>query len=501
MRSSEEASMVRIRQATDCDVLVAGAGPAGAVAAAYLAGAGYDVWLLDKERFPRDKVCGDFVGPVGLVELLRLGVTRLAVYRETNTISTASCHLDGEALVTAPIPPLPGLPPFGRVIPRLQLDEWILDAARAAGATIVEDCRVKNVQPDDDSVLVEAERGRRTLRLRTRLLIGADGSNSIVARVLRGRTPLDRNRIVAVRGYYENVTGPSDRADLYFCGDSFPGYCWLFPTGDGTANVGVGVASQTLPDTKFALKSLLQNLIERDPALKTRLRHARIMTKVSGWPLTTYDHRLPVVWDRVMLAGDAAGLINPLNGEGIQYALLSGRWAAHHALQGLANDALCKADLLPYAQTVARELRYDMAISNMIVQLIRNRRLNPVWLRALRIIGTAARVQPGYAVITGGVLAGLIPASYLLGRQIILGSIRQAAISLGGEALGRSLTDPLAILRDGLDAGTAGLGLALDTLRDPRGSLHWGRGVVENAAELAGQVYRDTVGRYLPGGV
>lgn len=491
--------MARIRQSTDCDVLVAGAGPAGAVAACHLASAGCRVWLLDKERFPRDKVCGDFVGPVGLVELLRLGVSRLPEYQQTNRIATASCHLDGENLVTAPIPPLPDLPPFGRVIPRKQLDQWTVDAAQAAGATILEECRVRNVQPGDDAVLVETEHGRRTVRLRARLLIGADGSNSIVARTLRGHAPADHNRIVAVRGYYENVAGPADRADLFFSAESFPGYCWLFPTGAGTANVGVGVASLTLPDAKFALKPLLQRLIDSDPALGERLRDARITTRVSGWPLTTYDHRLPLVWDRVMLVGDAAGLINSLNGEGIQYALLSGRWAATHALGSLARDALRQAELLPYARTVEHELRYDMAMSNLIVQLIRNRRLNPVWLRALRIIGTAARTQPGYAAIAGGVLAGLVPASHLLGREIIIGSIRQAAVSLGGTALARSLADPAGLLRESAGAGKAGARIALDSLRDPRSSLQWGWGVVASATELVTRISQDLSRRLKPG--
>ena len=487
--------MICIKQSNDCDVLIVGAGSAGAVAAFYLAKAGVKVCLLDKQSFPRDKVCGDFIGPVGLVELLRLGVTRQLVYQQTNRIFSASCYLDGEQLVSAPIPPISGLPPFGRVIPRMQLDQWVLEAARNAGAAILEGYRVKDVLLHNNAVTVVAEHGKRTSRMRARLLLGADGSNSIVARVLRGHVPADHDRIVAVRAYYENVAGPHDQADLYFSGDSFPGYCWLFPTGEGGANVGVGVASQTMPQTKFALKSLLQQLIERDHALSRRLRHARIVTKVGGWPLTTYNHRLPIVWDRVMLVGDAAGLINPLNGEGIQYALLSGRWAAHYAIQGLCHDTLAQSHLMPYAQTVENELRYDMAISNMIVQLIRNRSLNPLWLRALQVIGTAAREQPGYAAIAGGVLAGLVPANNLLGQKIIWGSIKQAAISLGGEAIVRSIYDPVGSLRDGFDVSKAGVKMAFDTMRNPLGSLEWGVGVTGSATELTKQVYRDAVGR------
>jgi geranylgeranyl reductase family protein len=487
--------MIAIRQPNDCDVLIIGAGPAGAVAAYYLAHAGCQVWLVDKHSFPRDKVCGDFVGPVGLVELLHLGITRDVVYQQSNKINQASVYLNGDQLVTAPIPVIPGLPPFGRVIPRLQLDQWIFDAARRAGVHFVENCRFKNVHHHPDAITAVVEQGKQTSRIRARLLIGADGSNSVVARTLRGHTPPDHDRIVAVRAYYENVATPHDCCDLYFSSDSFPGYCWLFPTGEGTANVGVGLASQTVPAGKRALKSLLQQLTEQDKALGQRLRHAKVMGKVAGWPLTTYDHRQRIVWDRVMLTGDAAGLINPLNGEGIQYALLSGRWAAYYAIQGLYHDQLSKQRLHAYAQTVENELRYDMAISNMIVQLIRNRHLTPVWLQALHIIGSAAREQPGYASIAGGVLAGLIPANNLLGYQIIGGTIKQAALSVGGDALYRSITDPAGAMQSGVNVGRAGVRMAFDVLRDPMATAKWGMGVTTQAAELAMQYSRDVAGK------
>jgi menaquinone-9 beta-reductase len=482
--------MIRIQQSFDCDVLIIGAGPAGATAAYYLARAGVNVWLLDKEVFPRDKVCGDFVGPVGLLELSYMGVTRDADFLKSNKINFASLFLNAQEIVAAPIPAITDLPPYGRVIPRKQLDQWIVNAACAAGARLMEACTLKQVELRQHAVVATVEQSKKSAQFRARLLIAADGSNSMVARSLRGYAPPDHDRIVAVRAYYENVDGPSDRADLYFSAASFPGYCWLFPTGEGMANVGVGVAAQTIPDGKFALKSLLQRLIDSDQALAQRLRHSRMIGKISGWPLTTYDHRLPIVWDRVMLTGDAAGLINPLNGEGIQYALLSGRWAAYYAYWGLRQDTLAKHNLMAYAHTVEQELRYDMAVSNMIVQLIRNRTLNPIWLRALQIIGNAASEQPGYAAIAGGVLAGLIPASNLLGYQIIGGSIKQAALTLGGEALYKSITDPLGYLRNTISLGGTGLKIAAAALQQPRANANWLGGVAASASELARQVYQ-----------
>jgi flavin-dependent dehydrogenase len=158
--------------------------------------------------------------------------------------------------------------------------------------------------------------------------IGADGSSSTVARLMRGSAPPRRDRFIASRAYFDNVEGPDDQLDLYFDRRCSPGFYWLFPTGNGEANVGLGMALETWPAHNRTPADMLRRLMHDDAALAARLRNASLRVKIVGWPLITYDHRLPSVSGRVMLIGDAAGLINPLNGEGIQYALLSARWAA-----------------------------------------------------------------------------------------------------------------------------------------------------------------------------
>jgi menaquinone-9 beta-reductase len=153
----------------DCEVLVAGAGPAGASTAAHLAAAGIHTVLLDAQHFPRDKVCGDFVGPAAIRELHKLGITSQAGDRGTNVIREASLHLDGRCLITHPMPQVGDLPPHGRVIPRLTLDAWILDAARRAGALVQEGARVQDFEADADGVRVTVkDAGNVTRRLRTR---------------------------------------------------------------------------------------------------------------------------------------------------------------------------------------------------------------------------------------------------------------------------------------------------------------------------------------------
>jgi len=413
----------------DCDALVVGGGPAGAAAAARLAARGFTAIVVDRATFPRDKVCGDFVGPAALAELADLGVTGTEAFAATNTVGECALHVDGNQLGVLAIPQVGGLPAYGRVIPRRYLDAWVLDAARHAGATVLDGRKVTAIERAPDAVTVRGHSAAGPWQLRTRLLVGADGSNSIIARALRGAVPPRQDRIVAVRAYFDDVDGPAGQADVCLCSDSFPGYAWLFPCGGGQANVGVGMLVSTYPQAGRNLRDLLLRLIAEDASMRRRLRGARMDGRVLGCPLTTYNPRLPLTGDRVMLVGDAAGLINPLNGEGIQYALHSARWAADVAADCLSSGRLDAASLHRYQQRVRHSLGQDMAFSRLVVQLIRNRHLDPVWLRTLRVIASRAQADPDYAHRVGCVVTGLAPATTTFGLSMAARTAGHARIS------------------------------------------------------------------------
>ena len=479
--------MIHFSIAVDHDVIVVGGGPAGAATAASLARKGIDVVVFDRHQFPRDKVCGDFVGPGALVELRALGITDDPAYKRTNKIRDAALFLDGRQLIVQSLPEVDGLPTYGRTIPRLQLDEWVLDAARQAGAEVLERTRVTGFDRDREGVTVSAEIDGRATTRRAKVVVGADGSSSTVAKLLRGHAPPKDDRIMAVRIYVSGINGPSDQADLYFNGESFPGYYWLFPTGRGEANLGLGMLLATIPPSTEGLRDLLARLVQSDAALAERLGGHEVSGRIVGWPLTTYNPRVALVDDRVVLVGDAAGLINPLNGEGIQYALQSGRWAAEAIFAGLEAGDLSASALRPYQAEVSRELGYDMALAGTVVQLIRNRTLNPVWLEALRIIVARAKHDPAYARVVGGILAGLVPASNAISVEVVRSTVEQVAMSLVSHVVWNGVRGPRRLVDAGANVARIGATMLRETSGDPVGLAEWGWGLAGQLSELGSQ--------------
>jgi menaquinone-9 beta-reductase len=308
-----------------CDAVVVGAGPAGAVTALCLARAGVRVALVDKRCFPRDKACGDLIGPRGTRLLADLGVVPPGTRRV------------GDMIVIAPngsralLPAFPGFDYAGHAlsIPRLRLDAALVDAAVDAGATMIQD-RVVGL----DGSRVSLAGGDHLI---ADVIVGADGAMS---RIAEAAGLVDDRRALwgfALRSY---VDAPVELPYIVLWEPRrwqlFPGYGWAFPTADGGANVGLGLAVG-------AHRHAARRASEHFGAF---LRHAAHEGLLPGWlPSSGAGERLGgwlkmgvVGTDpgrgNVLLVGDAAGLINPLQGEGIAQAMASGRAAAAAIVAG-----------------------------------------------------------------------------------------------------------------------------------------------------------------------
>jgi geranylgeranyl reductase family protein len=313
------------------DVVIVGAGPGGSAAAHYLARAGLDVLLLDKFDFPRDKTCGDGLTPRALGVLDDMGILK-DVLQVGCRVSAAEVVAPNGHSTVAPFPGGAGRPEYALVIPRLILDDMIRQWAIASGASFEGHVYVTAIEQRGNGVEVKGGRYGRSVSARARMALIATGAN-VKLLLTMGLLPKAPPMMLAARAYFEGVSGLDDHMDLSFEGVPLPGYGWMFPLPGSKANIGAGFfpsrrAAGALPATPAAA---FQNFI-RTHTLRKMLDHARQVGPVQGHPLRVDFLTAPTFGERVLLVGEAAGLVNPLTGEGIDYALESGKIAAEHLI-------------------------------------------------------------------------------------------------------------------------------------------------------------------------
>jgi menaquinone-9 beta-reductase len=246
------------------DILVVGAGAAGATAAYYIAKSGYKVVVLDAEKLPKQEISGDFISPGAIKQLEPLGITQQTEFKATNAITTATIYLNGKKIAASEFPAIDQPPRISRIIPRSILDKLILEKAQQAGATLLEGFQVTGIQQNSSSLTVTTQSPNGPRSFHVRLLIGADGNNSEIAKIVRGSSWPKQKRAYIIQADYENVVGDPNQADVYYTKDSFPGYCWLFPTSATQANVGVGKLLETTPQANQP-KELFTQLMNQNP--------------------------------------------------------------------------------------------------------------------------------------------------------------------------------------------------------------------------------------------
>ncbi|MCP4134639.1 MAG: geranylgeranyl reductase family protein [bacterium] len=322
----------------DFDVIIVGAGPAGCSAAYFLSTQGYSVLLLDKASFPRDKICGDGIGSHSLSLLEKIGALEKIESIKPHKTSFVSVSAPNSQIMKGKIPSVNGLRDFGYIIPRMKFDFLLFDYIRSSTeTTVLENFSVTDLLYDGEHACgVRGLYNNSTEELTAKCIIGADGANSIVARKLSLYNGAPKHRAIAVRAYFENVEGLDDSFGIHYDEAVVPGYGWIFPTGESSANVGVGIFNKH-KDSK-RVKELFEIFIEKNKFAQAKLKNAVMVEKsFKGFPLTCGSFPSKRNAANVLLIGDAGSFIDPLTGEGIYYALKSGELSTIAIMTGLSN--------------------------------------------------------------------------------------------------------------------------------------------------------------------
>lgn len=363
------------------DVVVVGSGPSGASCGYWLADAGWDVVVLDKKTLPREKTCGDGLTPRAVRQLHDMGVeetVRAAAHRYEGLRAVGF----GEAIEMR-WPAHPHFPSYGYTITRFDLDELIAERARGAGATVL--FGVEAMEPLDPEppahegilsslggvVVHDHDTGLR-IELRARYVVIADGSNSRLGRALGATRRRDWPLGMALRGYWDSprhaealIESHLDIRDVN--GDVVPGYGWVFPLGDGRVNAGVGLLS-TERTWKGVNTSKLLDAFLAQVAPSWELDVEAGLGAATGGKLPMGLSVGPHWGRNVVVTGDAAGAINPFNGEGIAYGYETGRLAAASVAAALLDGD--GAGLASYASTLESSYGDYFRVARGFVRLI-----------------------------------------------------------------------------------------------------------------------------------
>jgi geranylgeranyl reductase family protein len=368
----------------EADVIVVGAGPGGSAAAYHMARHGLRVLLLDKADFPREKVCGDGLTPRATRQLIRMGIdtSEKAGWLRNKGLRV----IGGGVRLELDWPELASFPAYGLVRTRLDFDDMLAKRAVEAGALLRTGVNVTGPVLDDDGraagVLAQAGPAKEPVEYRAPLVVAADG--------VSGRLPLamglakreDRPIGVGVRRYYRSPARADDDyleswLELRSAEDRerlLPGYGWIFGLGDGRVNVGLGILNSSSAFGKTNYRSLLTDWLGTTPPDWGLCEEANADGPILGAALPMGFNRVPHYTRGVMLVGDSGGMVNPMNGEGIAYAMESGELAAEVAVQALARTPGADRERALQAYPAELKVRFGgyYRLGGVFVKLIGN---------------------------------------------------------------------------------------------------------------------------------
>ncbi len=384
-------------------MVVVGGGPAGSAAAVFLRQAGHDVVLLDEARFPRDKVCGEGISPGSWRLLARMGV-------EASVRGLGPHPLRGMALTAPDGTRFLGLYGGGReaglAVRRRDLDAALLAQARAAGVEVREETRVVDLLGNGEGPGVVAECQGVRSSIAARLVVGADGRRSLVARRLGLLRPHPRLRKFAVRGYWEGVPGLGEHGEMHVGGGGYCGVAPLSPTG---ANVTFVLDREAMRAAGGDLEAFYRGAFDRWPALRERMTGARLLGPPRAIGPLALEAR-SVEAPGLALVGDSAGFYDPFTGEGVTLALRSAELLSEVAHRALARPG--PASLREYAERRQAATGDKFRLNRLLQRVV-------AWPDLADAVAHRLARRPDLADRLVGIAGDLVPARSALGLRFL----------------------------------------------------------------------------------
>lgn len=331
----------------ETDVLIAGAGPGGASTSVFLAKEKINHIIIDKAVFPRDKICGDaFSGKsVGILKRITPAWQDYFLADKNKAVISTGIQFTAPDNTSLDIPFLlkntKEQIPAGFVSKRIDFDNTLAGLIDNQYATFLTGTLLEDIEEIKDGLLVTIKQHGERKQIFTKMIVGAEGRGSIVAKKMAQHTMEPAHYSAGIRAYYKNVSGMHEQnyIELHFLKELQPGYLWIFPLPNGTANVGVGMLSKSISLKKVNLKQLMLEAIKTHPTLKDRFVNATIEGPIDGWGLPLGSKKRKLSGNRFLLTGDAGSLIDPFTGEGIGNAMVSGLVASRVIKKAIdAND-------------------------------------------------------------------------------------------------------------------------------------------------------------------
>ncbi len=343
------------------DVIVVGAGPSGSICAILLGRMGYNVLLVDKAKFPRDKPCGDGISGKSVSLLKEFGLFEKIPSIEHQICDGATIYLSDEIKVE-----LDDATNTGFTSKRVVYDNFLFEKAKEL-VDVLEEFSVTDLIIENSKVM-----GVKGINLKTKegiickakVVVGADGANSVVASKLGLNKFEPKHRASALRVYYKNISAVSKKLELYFLDNIMPGYFWIFPLENGQANVGIGMVVSEMQNRKISLQELMLNEIKTNPLLTERFKDAQMVEgSLRGWNLPLATAKRKMYGNGFVLLGDAASLIDPFTGEGIGNGMLSAKVASIVINEAFKKNDYSEKILEHYDKLLTKEIGKELKAS------------------------------------------------------------------------------------------------------------------------------------------